>query len=208
MSLPLLVSILSALYVAAWIPIAYATDVLFPQQMLRKYPDHRHVIPLIVDFYIWSDLLIFPPLFWYILTSVGSHWSGYWVMVVFVTGAHAAMAFQRWIIIPGKYPSTLGGAGKTTLLGWLHLPFFAVAWTILWMFVLTSVPTNVVFTVAAAFAVIVPTNILVPLHLCRKWFNLRWAPDVFGEEPRLFFMIGTAWVATLGIAITKIALQH
>jgi hypothetical protein len=195
-------------YVIIWIPIALMTGVMFPTQMLQKYPEPGKVIPLVVDFYVWVDLFLFPRLITYILSVAGDRWTAKELAFLFFSGMIAAALFQLFVIVPGKYPSTLGGAGRTTVIGYLHMPFFALVWTVVWMFVLRTVPTNTVFIVAVAFALIIPVNMLVPLHFTRKWFQLAWAPDVFGQEPRLFWMIGGAWLGTIAVSAIKLVIQR
>ncbi len=213
------VGIYSALYVLMWIPVAWMTGVLFPGQMLKKYPEFDQVIPLVLDFYLWADLLLFPPLMGYIVSEAGERWTIRGIVFLFILGLVAAVLFQFFVIVPGKYPSTLGGgAGRivpfadamkyTTLVGYLHIPFFAVAFTAVMMFLFTVVPTSTVLIVAATFAVIIPINMLVPLHFIRKWLELGWAPNVFGEEPRLFWMIGGSWLGTIVLAGLKLISQR
>lgn len=207
MKIGLLVGVISALYVLIWIAIAWATGVLFPGQMLKKYPQPGQVIPLVLDFYLWADLFVFPLLMARIVSDVGDQWTMGRVLALFSLGLIAAILFQFCVIVPGKYPSTLGGAGQTTLLGYLHIPFFAAVFTVMMMFLFTTVPTNTVFIVAAVFAMVIPINMLVPLHFIRQRLELVWAPNVFAEEPRLFWMIGSAWAGTAVLAALKLLIQ-
>jgi hypothetical protein len=204
----LVVGALSALYVLTWIPIAYATGVLFPDQMLKKYPKPGQVIPLVLDFYLWTDLFLFPLLMARIVSEVGDQWPVIKVAALFILGLIAAVAFQFGIIEPGKYPCTLGGAKRTTLLGYLHIPFFATVFTVMMLFLFTTVSTSTVVFVTVMFMMIVPINMLVPLHFIRKWLKLTWAPDVFGEEPRLFWMIGGTWAGIIVLATLKLLIQQ
>ncbi|MHB8660742.1 MAG: hypothetical protein ACYC75_02270 [Minisyncoccota bacterium] len=213
------VGILSALYVLAWIPVAWMTGVLFPGQMLKKYPEPGKVIPLILDFYVWADLFIFPLLIARVVSEVGDRWAIGWIGFLLVLGLATAVAFQYYVIVPGKYPSTLGGGAnglrswilfrqKTTLLGWLHMPFFALVFAVMMMFLFTALPTNTVLFVTAVFAVIIPITMLVPLHFVRKWLELEWAPNIFKEEPRMFLMIGISEFGTFLFAALKLVIQR
>ncbi len=207
---------LCALYVLSWIPIAWATGVLFPGQMLEKYPVPGRVIPLTLDFYLWADLFLLSPLVAFILSEVGNRWSAGGIAFLLIVGLIAAVLFQWFVIVPGRYPSTLGGGAEripvtfkefreyTTFIGWLHIPFFAVVFAVIMMFLFTNVSPRTVLIVGAVFALVVPINMLVPLHFIRKWFGLAWAPNVFAEETRLYWMIGGTLIGVAMLATLKI----
>jgi hypothetical protein len=208
MKIGLAVGVLFALYVASWIPVAYLTGVLFPGQMLKKYPEPGRVIPLVLDFYLWADLLFFPIIVTCIVSETSAQWGLREVFLLFLAGMVAAWLFQQYVIMTGKYPSTLGGIGRTTIIGYLHMPFFAAVFAVMMMFLFTTVSTGTVLFVTGMFMLIIPINMLVPLHFIRQWLGLTWAPDVFGEEPRLFWMIGGSWIGTMILAALKLAVQR
>jgi hypothetical protein len=94
------------------------------------------------------------------------------------------------------------------MLGWFHIPYLAFAIIIISLFVFctrASVADTII--VASAMAVFVPADILVPMHFLRKWFGLGWAPDVFNDEHRLYWMISGLWAFDALAAAAKIALQ-
>jgi hypothetical protein len=198
---------LCALYVLVWIPIAYLEGVLFPSQMLKRYRHFQQCIPLVADFYVWADLIILSPLIGFINSEIREQWRVQEMYYAFLIGSALALFFQMFVVVPGKYPSSLGGAGETTLVGVLHVPFMGLALGMIGLFAITPVSTATTIIVTVALAVLIPTVILVPLHFFRKWTGYAWVPDVFGEEPRLFWMIGLAWLALAIGAIFKLYFQ-
>ncbi len=199
----LTVGLASTVYVLAWIPIAWGAGVLTPRQMLRKYPEHRQVIPLVVDSYVWADLFLLSPLLGFVAGTIEGKWSDQAWLFALVAGTAQALTFQFAIVAPGKYPSTLGGAGKSTVLGVLHIPYMAFALALIELFVFTSVSVADTAVVACGLMLLIPADILVPLHFFGKWSRCAWVPPVFEEERRLFWMIGGAWSTIVLAAALK-----
>lgn len=206
-SIGFIVGGLSALYVLTWIPIAYLTGVLFPSQMLEKYPKFNQVIPLIVDGYVLADFLILAPLMGYCASVTNEKWERWEMAALFALGLVLGYLFQKHVIVPGKYPCTLGGAGETSLIGYLHIPFFGAAVAILLMFCFTSVGPLATLVVAAGLMLLIPADMLVPMHFIKQMSGLIWIPDVFKEEPRMYYMIGAAECGLAVLVSLKLVLQ-
>jgi hypothetical protein len=193
MQIGYIVAGLSALYALSWIPIAYKLQVLFPSEMLRKFPQFDQAIPLVVDVYVIADILLFPPLMGFIASKVWGRWETWQVTILYVMGLMLAYAFQKYVVEPGKFPCSLGGAGETNLLGWVHMPYFAAAATFIMMFILTHVSIDTTLVVALAMAIIIPMDTLVPLPFIKYLTGHYWIPNVFEEEDKLYWLIGTSY---------------
>lgn len=204
-----LVWTLSTIYILLWIPIAKVTGVLTPNQMLEKYPRFDHVIPMVVDSYVMADLLILSPTLGYVAQKVyeSGTWESWQFIAMFFIGMTLGYMFQRLVIVPGKYPCTLGGAGETSVLGWMHIPYFGFAVALMLMYLFTRVEITSVIVVWVALALLAPADILVPMHFIKKVFGFSWIPDVFAEEKRLYWMIGGVECGVAALAGLKIAIQ-
>ena len=199
--------ILSTICVLSWIPLAHQIQVLTPNQMLDKYPKFDQVIPLVVESYFWADLLILSPLLGYAVSTIAGKWSFWPFALMSLVGLVAGVLFQKYVIVPGKYPSSLGGAGHTTKLGTLHIFYFGAAVALLLMFLFTKVSTTSVLIVWAGLALLGPADILVPTHFIKKIFGFPWIPDIFAEEKRLYYMITVVESGVAALAGLKIAFQ-
>lgn len=207
MSVGIQVWLISTLYILCWVPIAYASGTLTARQMLVNNPTFNQVIPLVVDSYFWADLLILSPLLGYAASQINGKWHSWEVVAMVAVGIALGCLFQRYVIVPGKYPCSLGGAGETSILGVIHIPYFGIAVAILLLFLFTRVSTASVLMVASALFLLAPADILVPLHFIKKWGGYSWIPDVFGEEKRLYYMIVGTECAVAVLAGLKIAFQ-
>lgn len=191
------------IYLLLILLLGWATGVLMPMQMLRKYPRAYQVIPMVVDCYYLACLSIIAPLLAYIDPIIVGKWSPRAEFIALGLGLVGAILFLVFVVRPGKYHSSLGGNRTITPVGYAMLPF--VMWMLaeIGLFIFTSATGMQIIVVAFALAVTAPMAMLVPMHFIKDWFLIGWIPNVFGEEPRLFWMIGGAESAVVVLAGAK-----
>ncbi len=196
-----------ALWAALWLPAAYFIDqTLLPGQMMQRFGTGK-VIPAVADFFIWADIFWLPWILGYIVAKEGNQWSRWDVICMGLLGLVLTCLFQKFVVLTGEWPATLGWKGRTTFVGGLHIPYMSVALAILGLhFFRSSVEPQTALVVGIALVVQIGLDLHLPVKFIQDHYQFVWYPNILGEDAKQLWMLAGGFSAVVAFSLLSVFL--
>lgn len=181
--------------------LAYQDGMLFPSQMVARYPIG---FPFIANGGMWGDLFFVTPAL-YLIGKHHEEW-GVWLWPALVLGVLASYAMHHFVYLRGALPDSLAGGGRPiSPAGWVHVGYFAVCIALVGLFYLRSTPTTEDVTwvgILLGLHVVVANH--VPFHYINRHYKFPWCTIIFENEPAALWTLGVALAMLVTATVMKL----
>lgn len=200
LSLILALSSVTAIFAAAF--LAYQDGMLFPSQMMERYPVG---FPFIANGGMWGDLLFVTPAL-YFIGKHANEWDSEEVWLALLAGLATSLAMHYFVYLKGALPDSLAGGGRPiSPAGWIHVGYFAIAIALIGLFYFCSAPTRsdvMVVGILLTLHIVVANH--VPFHYLSEIYHFSWCPTIFGNESQPLWILGIAMALLASVSAIKL----
>jgi hypothetical protein len=178
---------------------SYFNQMFWPSQVVTHW--NQKGIAFFAHAGMWSDLLILPILFAYIVDNFGSEWTGTQMMQMAVIGALVAGGNNLLLMFTQEVPDPIGWKKEwisiTIVLHFFYMGLLVAIVGLFYFFSKANIMTIVLVSVALGIHMMAGMHVFT--GLLQRFIYLKGCPDFLAGNQSLYMSAGV-WIALAALA--------